>query len=113
MWYYPASQSSVNAIAAKVDMLLAQMQTLLGQEKVMASNFADLATAVSAEQTVDGSIITLLNGIATQLADLKSKTNLSPADQAILDKAIADLGAEQANLAAAVTANTPVAPPTP
>lgn len=62
---------------------------------------ADLTAAVTADQTVESSAITLIQGLAAQLAALPS----SPALEAI----VTSLNTNASALAAAVTANTPAA----
>lgn len=62
----------------------------------------NLQTAVEAETTIDASVITLLNGFAAQL-------QAANGDQSAIDAVVATMKTNAANLAAAVTANTPSA----
>jgi hypothetical protein len=62
---------------------------------------ADLTAAVAADQTVEGSAVTLIQGLATQLAALPS----TPALEAL----VTQLNQNATTLAAAVAANTPAA----
>ena len=75
---------------------------------------AKLQADVTAEATVEQSAITLLNGIPKLIADAVSAALAQGATPAQL-KALTDLSASiEANttgLSAAVTANTPAAPP--
>lgn len=72
----------------------------------------DLKAAVANETTEQESVITLLNGIAAQLAAANSNQP-NPDVQAVIDQ----INTNTAAMAAAVTANTPSAaappPPTP
>ena len=65
----------------------------------------DLAAAVAAEDTVIDSAITLLTG-------LKAALDAAGTDPAKLSALSADITAKTAALSAAVTANTPAAAPT-
>ncbi|MDQ5870787.1 MAG: hypothetical protein M3547_01090 [Acidobacteriota bacterium] len=70
----------------------------------MAGELQALEAEVERNTTVDGSVITLVNGLAAQIEALKN----DPAKlQAMADKLRADNDA----LAAAVTAHTPAEPP--
>jgi hypothetical protein len=76
-----------------------------GETKLMAS-IDDLTAAVAQETTLEGSVITLLNGIEAQLVAAgldATKVN------AVFDKVTANNTALQA----AITANTPAAPAPP
>ena len=66
----------------------------------MANTLADLQAEVTAEDTVVDSAITLLNGLAAQVAALKP-------DQAAIDALAADVAAKTKALADAIVANTP------
>lgn len=75
------------------------------QEKMMATLDQVLAD-VEDEKTVIASLVTFIQGLQTQIANL----GLSAADQAKVDAIFADAEANKAALAAAMTANTPAAP---
>ncbi len=85
-------------IEAKLDTLIAQGRTLM-------ATLADIQAKVTAESTVEDSVIALLNGISQQLKDALA-ANDPKALQAVSD----GLDANIAKLTAAVTANTPAAP---
>lgn len=68
------------------------------------TDLTSLTAAVTEDETVDASAITLLNGLAAQVEALKSDP---VALQALADR----IKATSAALAAAVVANTPAAPP--
>lgn len=90
---------------------LGQMVTILNsiveKENAMAATLDDVQTAVAAETTVEGSVITLLNGIAAQLAAALAANDPAKV-QAIVDQITANTTA----MSAAVAANTPAAPTT-
>ncbi len=87
--------SQVSAISAKVDKLMATLD--------------DVRAAVAAERTVEDSVVTLLEGIAQQLA-VAMASNDPVAMQTVVD----DINANASRMAAAVAANTaPPAPPPP
>jgi len=66
------------------------------------ATIADLQAEVAQEDTVIDSAVTLIKGLADQVAALKP-------DQAAIDALAADIQAKSDALAAAVTANTPAA----
>jgi hypothetical protein len=65
----------------------------------------DVTNAIAAESSVDDSIISLLNGIVTQLQAAQAS-----GDPAQLDAVVQGIQANTAKIQAAVTANTPVTP---
>ena len=67
------------------------------------ASLADLQAAVTAEDTVIDGAITLINGLAAQIAALAP-------NQAAIDALAADVQAKSDALAAAITANTPPQP---
>lgn len=74
----------------------------------MSAQLDALAAAVAANTTVTGSAIELLNGLHDQLVALLAAEVIDPAAvQALAD----DLSAQTQALAAAITENTPAAPP--
>lgn len=84
------------SIAHKLDKILAN------QEKIM-SALSDLQAAVSAEDTVIDSAITLLQGLAQALKDAGT-------DPVALAALQADIVAKTQSLATAVATNTPTPP---
>jgi hypothetical protein len=82
--------------------LAAMHQTL---HTIMA-DLTKLQADVAAQKTAIDSAITLLNGLAAQIAAL-------PAEQGAIDQLAADVSAQTASLAAAVTAGTPTPPASP
>lgn len=68
------------------------------------ATLADIQTAVTNEQTVEASVITLLQTLS---ADLKAA--LAANDPAAIQAVVDSINTNAAALAAAVTANTPAA----
>ena len=80
--------------------------TLQGSKNHMAL-LDNLAAEVTRQTTVDGSVVTLLNGLVAALAKLAAQPSVDPAAlQALVDA----VKANDDSLAAAVTANTPAGP---
>jgi len=71
----------------------------------MATPIEDLVREVSESRTVNGSAVTLLAGLKAAL-DAAIAAN----DMSMVIAAAADLDAQQSELVAAITANTPVSP---
>lgn len=67
----------------------------------------DISNAVSAETTVDQSIVTLLNGIVVQLKDAQASN-----DPAAMDAVVSNIQANTKILSDAITANTTPSAPT-
>jgi hypothetical protein len=72
---------------------------------ILMATIQDVQAAVTAESSVDDSIVTLLNGIVQQLKDAQASN-----DPAALDAVVAGIQANSKKLSDAVTANTPVTP---
>ena len=85
------------AIAALTDLVTTQGAHIM-------SALSDLQTAVAAEDTVIDSAVTLINGLAAQIAALTP-------DQDAINALAADVNARASALAAAISTNTPAAPP--
>jgi hypothetical protein len=68
----------------------------------------NLVSAVSAETTIVSSVQTLLDELTTLINNLKGQVT-DPATVAALEQAVTQLQANNAAIAAAVTANTPAA----
>ena len=75
--------------------------------KLMATSLDQVLADVTAESTLDDSIIALLQGIAQQLKDALSGVTLPPAAQAKVDAIFAATEANVAKVTAAIAANTP------
>ena len=87
--------------------MIGMLQTLTNLEAKMAINIDALTAAVANNTTVDGSVVTLLQQLATMIAAIPPSTD--PATQASLDALVATLTANDSTVAAAVTKNTPAA----
>lgn len=93
VWWCP----QLDRIERKLDLVLAK------ETKEMAT-IADIQAAVTAEKTVEDSVVTLLQTLS---ADLKAA--LAANDPAALQAVVDSINTNAAALAAAVTANTPAA----
>jgi hypothetical protein len=90
--------SALSALAAQVGSMNADIQAKLDA----------LSAKVAAENTVIGSGISLLQGLAAEVAALKSTTT-DPAVLAAIDNVTSGIDAKTQELAAAIVANTPTA----
>ena len=122
-------QPILPVIMAKLDTINQQQQQLLTQGDKIMSTLADvqaliatLTADVAADATVEQSAITLLNGLTKSIGDLSAQlaAAIASGDPVALQAAADALAAQNtalasntAALAAAVTANTPAAPPAP
>lgn len=84
---------------------VSDQQVIIQKENKIMATMQDLNNAVAEQSSVNDSIITLLDGIVTQLKDARA-TN----DPAALDAVVAGIQANTKKLQDAVTANTPVTP---
>lgn len=75
----------------------------------MALDISSLTAAVANETTVEQSAITLISGIGAQLQTLIANSG-NTVDPTALQAIVAQMTTSQTALAAAVVANTPVAP---
>lgn len=88
----------------KLDEILQILQEIKNKEVIMSTELDALTVQVEQTMNVEQSAITLIQGIAQQLAEIKE----DPAKvQALSDQ----LKTSADSLAAAITANTPAAPP--
>lgn len=96
----------VGRIEKKLDTIITLLERLLNQEMTMSKELDDLTAQVAANTQVEQSAVTLIQGIAAQLA----AAGTDPVKlQALHDQLKSSADA----LAAAVAANTPAAPPAP
>jgi hypothetical protein len=95
---FAIAAQQLTRIEAKLDLLIAT------ETKTMAT-LADIAAAVTAQTTVVGSVVTLLQQLS---AELKAAIANS-ADPAALQALVDSINANATTLANAVTANTPAA----
>ena len=87
---------------AKLDQILVALTAVLTQEKTIMADLTALTAQVEANTTVEGSAITLLNGLAAQITALKN----DPVALAALANSLKSSGDA---LAQAITDNTPSA----
>lgn len=99
--HFPAGSGGADL---KLDLILARINSLGVQLRVqgehMAGELDTLTQKVSEATTVEQSAIELLNGLGAQIATLKN-------DPVQLQALSDSLGAKSAELAAAISANTP------
>lgn len=123
MFDHSAQLDRIEAIAGNILRLCGYLPLLLKidlKELKLMSDILDATTALTAqvatETTVDQSAVTLLAGLTKIIGDLQTQVAQAadvPAALAAVKAASAAISTNQAALAAAVTANTPAAPPTP
>ena len=97
-WAFPPA-SDLNDRLTRIER---KLDLILNKENRIMATIADLQAEVAQEDTVIDSAVTLIKGLADQVAALKP-------DQAAIDALAADIQAKSDALAAAVTANTPAA----
>lgn len=90
----------------QLDRIEHKLDWLIQGELHQMADLTQLTTDVAADTDAVNSAVTLLNTLA---AEITANAN----DPAALAQLASDLEANTANLAAAVTANTPAAPPAP
>ena len=101
------SDAEFRTLNGKLDRLLQMVEAVLGKEfSRMSQALDDLATQVAANTSVEESAVTLINGLAAQLA-------AAGTDPAKLQSLQASLKASAGDLAAAVAANTVADPNNP
>jgi hypothetical protein len=83
-----------------------RIRLLETQRKTEMADFTKLQADVTAQNTVVASVQTLLTNLSAAIAALKAG---NPADQAAIDALAAQVEANSAALASAVTSNTPSA----
>jgi len=110
----PAQGSDVGEINQKLEKLLQFAQQEMDEMTQLDDNIVALQQTVAADTTVVQSAVSLINGIAQQIADAVAAAMAAGATADEL-KSLTDLGTSiQGNtqqLADAVQANTPAAPP--
>jgi len=89
-------------ILKKLDLIIFLLKAILRKEHVMSQELEALSAQVQANEDLEASAITLIQGIAEQLAAAKE-------DPAKIQELADSLKASAANLSAAIVANTPAA----
>lgn len=87
----------LDALDQKTDLVLDQQETIM-------ATMEDLKAAVRRNTEVDGSVMTLLQGVSQQLKDAQAAN-----DPAAIQQVIDELDANTKAMGDAVAANTPVA----
>lgn len=103
-FHFHGSPDFEERVERKLDHILRKLQRIDEQEFTLTINTQALLDAATAESSVEASVLTLLTDLHDQLAD-------EPAAQAAIDQVTQELTANASGLAAALTANTPAAPP--
>lgn len=83
----------------------AKIDKLILMAKTVEQETADLLTAVQQEETVEASLVALVNNLGTQIKN--TVPGLTDAQQAAIDSIISSVNADSVTMANAVTANTP------
>lgn len=99
------AEVKLESLNYKLDLVLLKLDRAEREMGRMSAELDALKTQVERNTSVTQSAVTLINGLAEQIEDLKD-------DPAELTRLAADLKAQGDSLAAAVTQNTP-APPGP
>ena len=91
--------------------ILLKLENLAEGVVIMDQDVTALVAAVTQETTVNQSAITLINGIAAQIAAaIAAAGSLSAGDRAALQSTVASITSNASSLSAAVVANTPATP---
>ena len=88
--------------------IIAKLNLIITQEKTMAIDLSKLQAEVTANTTVEQSVVALLGQLSAIIAAIPPSND--PVTQAALDQLTSTLSANDTALSAAVTANTPAAP---
>ncbi len=91
MWWW----SQLDRIEAKID-------RLLKQEAMVMATLSDITAAVTAEKTVEDSVVVLLQNLSAQL-----KAAIAANDPVAMQAIVDSINSNTTALASAVTANTP------
>lgn len=103
--WYGWVTNTLTAISKQNLQILALLQQEERQIVATQQTMTDLQNAITNNNTVVGSAVTLIQGIAKQLADA-----VASSDDAAVENLVAQLNTDAHALAAAVAANTPAAP---
>jgi hypothetical protein len=93
-------------INKKLDLILAYCRSIIAKENQALTDFSSITSAITNEETVEGSVVTLLQQLSQQL---QANANDPAQVQAIAQQITTDA----TNLAQAVQANTPADPNAP
>lgn len=102
-WYsWGDLQTQLNRIERAIAQLAAGLNVVITEEKAIMATLTDIQAAVTAEKTVEDSVVTLLQQLAAQL-----KAALAANDPAAAQAIVDQINANAKALADAVAANTP------
>ena len=96
----------VRQIAARLDLIDYRLEVISNQEDINMALLDGLTAEVANQTTVYASVVTLVNGLAAQIA-------ASAANPAALAALVTQMQTNDASIAAAVAANTPAPVVTP
>jgi len=118
MWWLSPSPFSIARSLSRIEhnqyLILEAVKRMSTAANALDVQIANLTADVAAETTVEQSAITLINGIPALIAKAAAAATAAgatPAELASLTALGASIASSSANLAAAVTANTPAPPP--
>lgn len=106
-FHFPPSSNALENLAAKLEVMDAKLNSILGDMTKMALSFDALTAQVKADTDIENAAVTAINGLIAQVAALQVP---DPASQAIIDQAVSDMKASSSALSAAIPANTSPAP---
>jgi chromosome segregation ATPase len=96
-------------LQATANQILKSVNTLQTMEGKTMATVQDVINEITAERTVEDSVVALLDAINAQLTDVKAQLAAGGTDASALDAVIASLKDNEAKLTDAVTRNTPAA----
>jgi hypothetical protein len=98
----------LNGLDRKLANLLVLARAETERETLQMASLSEIKTAVADNRTVTGSAVTLLTALTAKIQELIDSGGL---DQVSLQEILDQINADSTELAAAVAANTPAAPP--
>ena len=102
----PDSGAALSAVTNKLDLILALLGKVIQKEVSMSQQLTDLTTQVAQNTTVEAGAVTLIQGLAAQIA-------AAGTDPVALQALHDSLNTSATALAAAIAANTPASPAAP
>lgn len=104
------SDQTTDVFTKLSDQIAAMTRAILTQGGGLAMTLDDIKAKVDAENTVIDSAVALLGGLSAKITELAGEVAAAGQDPAKLQALADEIDAKSAELAAAVTANTPAAP---
>ncbi len=96
-------------LEARLDAISAQLAAILTKEDELMASIDDIAADMTTQTTLLASLASFVQGLKDQIEAALSGATLPPAVQAKVDAVFAQAEANNAAIAAAMVANTPVA----